>query len=143
MGHDFGLSWSDWLGEARVSPVLLDHSALLAVGSHRQLSGFIVAAAAGRGSLQVPALSLSVAVGQREHLGEHVASLPGVDIEPLDLAAALAAGELMRAGTDWRITHAVHLARPTIEHPHGRPLISLDTKLYAGTGITPIDPTRD
>ncbi len=107
------------------------------------MSGFVVAAAAGRGSLQIPALSLAVAVGQRTYLGEHVASLPGVDIEPLDLAASLAAGELMRAGIDWRVTHAVHLAKPTVEHPHGRPLISLDTKLYAGTGITAIDPTTE
>ncbi|HSA50568.1 MAG TPA: hypothetical protein VLH10_10725 [Yinghuangia sp.] len=115
----------------------------MALGSHRQLSGFIVAAAAGRGSLQVPALSLTVAVGHRAHLGEHVASLPGIEIEPLDLSASLAAGELMRAGIDWRVTHAVHLARPTVDHPHGRPLISLDPKLYAGTGIAPIDPTTD
>ncbi|MGR6998826.1 hypothetical protein ACU686_12975 [Yinghuangia aomiensis] len=124
-----------------MTPVLLDHTALLALGKgHRRLSGFVVAAASGRGTLQVPALSLVAAGREREYLAEHVASLPGVDIEPLDLAAALAAGDLAREGTDWRISHAVHLARPTLDHPGGRPLISFEPALYTGTGIDPITP---
>ncbi|WP_436777591.1 hypothetical protein [Yinghuangia sp. YIM S09857] len=124
-----------------MTPVLLDHTALLVLAKgHRQLSGFVVAAAGGRGVLQVPALSLTVAGREREYLAEHVASLPGVEIEPLDLPAALAAGDLLRAGTDWRVTQAVHLARPTLDHPGGRPLISFEPGLYAGTGIAPITP---
>ncbi|WP_406290526.1 hypothetical protein [Embleya sp. NBC_00896] len=65
--------------------------------------------------LQVPALSLTVV----ERVRENFASLLGVHVEPLDPPAAPAAGDLVRAGFDWRISHAVHLARPTLDYPGG------------------------
>ncbi|MFG2197095.1 hypothetical protein [Streptomyces sp. NPDC048639] len=123
-------------------PFVLDHTALLALGAgHRQLSGLVVAAAEGRGVGQVPALSLAAAVAERRAVGEHVASLPGLEVETLDLTASLDVGTLVGDGVDWRITHAVHLARPSAEWPRGRVVVSLRPSLYARTGIDPIDPT--
>lgn len=122
-------------------PFLLDHTALLALGAgHRQLSGLIVAAAEGDALGHVPALCLAVAEGERKGVGEHVASLPGLEVEPLDLPAALDVGALIAEGIDWRITHAVHLARPSAEWPTGRVVVSLQPKLYESTGIDPISP---
>jgi hypothetical protein len=124
-----------------VIPFLLDHTTLLALGAgHRQLSGLIVAAAEGDALGHVPALCLAVAEGDRKGIGEHIASLPGLEVEPLDLTAALDAGALIAGGTDWRITHAVHLARPSAEWPTGRVVVSLQTELYRSTGIDPINP---
>lgn len=125
-----------------MTPFLLDHSALLALGAgHRQLSGLVVAAAEGRGIGHVPSLCLAVAEGERVGLGEHVASLPGLEVEPVDLTAALDLGALMRAGIDWRVTHAVHLARPSAEWPAGRVVVSVQPDLYTNTDLTPIDPS--
>ncbi|WP_432094020.1 hypothetical protein [Streptomyces sp. bgisy100] len=122
-------------------PFLLDHTALLALeGGHRRLSGLIVRTAQGHSLGQVPALSLTAAEAERKGLGEHVASLPGLEMEPLDLTAALDAGSLIAGGTDWRITHAVHLARPSAEWPSGRFVLSLQPGLYDNTGIDPINP---
>ncbi|RDG34987.1 PIN domain-containing protein [Streptomyces corynorhini] len=124
-----------------MTPFLLDHSALLALGAgHRQLSWLVVAAAEGRAIGHVPALCLSAAEAERKGIGEHVASLPGLEVEPLDLTAALDAGALAGGGTDWQITHAVHLARPSAEWPTGRSVVSLMPDRYEGTGVDPIDP---
>ncbi|MFF4282866.1 hypothetical protein ACFY0Z_29310 [Streptomyces kronopolitis] len=122
-------------------PFLLDHSALLALGrGHRQLSGLIVAAAEGKAHGHVSALCLAVAEAVREGIAEHVASLPGLEVEPLDLPAALDTGGLLAAGVDWRIMHAVHLARPSAEWPAGRAVLSFEPKLYEGTGVEPVTP---
>jgi hypothetical protein len=126
-----------------VIPFLLDHSALLALGAgHRQLSGLIVRTAQGHSIGHVPALSLAVAEADRPGLGEHVASLPGLEVEPLDLTASLAIGALIASGADWRITHAVHLARPSAEWPSGRFVLSLQPTQYKDTDVDPIDPSN-
>ncbi|MEN8655368.1 hypothetical protein ABCR94_33520 [Streptomyces sp. 21So2-11] len=123
-------------------PFVLDHTALLTLGAgHRQLSALVVAAAEGKAVGHVPALSLAAAEGDRTGLGEHVASLPGLEVEPVDLTAALAAGVLIGAGVDWRVTQAVHLSRPCAEWPGGRVVVSLQPALYKDTGVDPIDPT--
>lgn len=126
-----------------MTPFLMDHTALLALGAgHRQLSGLVVAAAEGEAIGHVPALSLAAAESGRAGLGEHIACLPGLDVEPLDLVAALATGSLISDGADWRIVHAVHLARPSAEWPAGRVVLSLQPELYAGTGVVPVDPGK-
>lgn len=61
-------------------------------------------------------------------------------MEPLDLPAALDVSALLGGGTDWRIAHAVHLARPSADWPTGRVVLSLRPELYQSTGINPINP---
>ena len=119
---------------------LLDDSALLALGNgYPALSGFIVDAAAGRAMLAVPALGLCAAEAQRPGIAEHVGMLP-VDIEPLELSAAIPAGRLIGAGVDWRIAQAVAGALPSPVHPDGRVVLSIQPARYQGTGIQPVDP---
>ncbi|MGK5546262.1 hypothetical protein ACSNOH_16255 [Streptomyces sp. URMC 127] len=122
-------------------PLILDHSALLMLGAgHRRLSGLVVASAEGRGIGHVPALSLAAADAERKGVGEHVASLPGFEVEPMDLTAALDVGALVGSGFDWRIAHAVHLAKPSAEWPAGRIVISARPEMYDGTGVDPLSP---
>ncbi|MFE3602841.1 hypothetical protein [Streptomyces sp. NPDC059142] len=122
-------------------PFLLDHTALLALGAgHRKLSWLVVAAAEGRALGHVPSLCLLAAESDRKGVGEHVASLPGLEVESLDLTAGLDAGALVGGGADWRIAHAVHLAKQSAEWPAGRTVLSVRPELYEGTGIDPIDP---
>ncbi len=119
---------------------LLDDSSLLALGKgYPALSGFIVDAAAGRAHLTVPALCLCAAEAQRPGIAEHIGMLP-VDIEPLELSAAIPAGKLIGNGVDWQIAHAVAAAMPSAAHPEGRIVLSTNTARYHGTGIDPIDP---
>jgi hypothetical protein len=119
---------------------LLDDSALLALGKgYPALSGFIVDAAAGRAEVAVPALCLCAAEAARPGIAEHVGMLP-VDIEPLDLSAAMPAGRLIGDGVDWQIAHAVAAALPSATHPGGRVVLSVEPARYAGSGIEPIDP---
>jgi len=119
---------------------LLDDSSVLALGKgYPALSGFIVDAAAGRAVLSVPALCLCAAEAQRPGIAEHLAMLP-VDMEPLELSAAIPAGRLIGDGVDWRIAQAVAASRPSAIHPDGRVILSVDTARYQGTGVEPIDP---
>ncbi|HUZ26409.1 MAG TPA: hypothetical protein VMV07_21855 [Streptosporangiaceae bacterium] len=119
---------------------LLDDSALLALGKgYPALSGFIVDAAAGRAVVAVPALCLCAAEALRPGIAEHVGRLP-VDIEPLELSAAIPAGRLIGDGVDWRIAHAVAAALPSAVHPDGRVILSVETARYEGSGVRPIDP---
>jgi hypothetical protein len=119
---------------------LLDDSSVLALGKgYPALSGFIVDAAAGRAALSVPALCLCAAEAQRAGITEHLGMLP-VEVEPLDLSAAIPAGRLIGNGVDWRIAQAVAAALPSAIHPEGRVILSVDTARYQGTGVEPIDP---
>jgi len=119
---------------------LLDDSALLALGTgYPALSGFVVDAAAGRAVLAVPALCLCAAEARRPGIAEHVGMLP-VDIEPLELSAAIPVGGLIGGGVDWRIAQAVAAALPSAFHPDGRVVLSVEAARYEGTGVQPIDP---
>jgi len=119
---------------------LLDDSALLALGKgYPALSGFIVDAAAGRALVAVPVLCLCAAEARRPGIAGHVGMLP-VDIEPLELSAAIPAGLLIGDGVDWRIAHAVAAALPSAVHPDGRVVLSVEAARYAGSGIRPVDP---
>jgi hypothetical protein len=119
---------------------VLDDSSLLALGKgYPALSGFIVDAAAGRAMLAVPALCLCAAEAQRPGIADHIGMLP-LEIEPLDLSAVIPAGKLIGTGTDWQIVHAIAAALPSVAHPDGRVVLSVEPQRYQGTGIRPIDP---
>lgn len=119
---------------------LLDDSALLALGKgYPALSGFIVDAAAGKAEVAVPTLCLCAAEARRPGIAEHVGMLP-VEIEPLELSAAMPAGRLIGNGVDWPIAHAVAAALPSATHPGGRVVLSVEPARYAGSGVEPIDP---
>ncbi|MBT2392673.1 hypothetical protein J7E87_25375 [Streptomyces sp. ISL-1] len=113
--------------------VIYDESALLALGSGNWLaSQFISNTAHGpTRHVYVPALCLAAADGMRKGLAEHVGALPTAEIVELDFAGASTLGALLRDGVEWRLGHAIHLSRPTVEWPDGRPVVTASPDLYA------------
>ncbi|MGA4840582.1 hypothetical protein [Streptomyces sp. G45] len=113
--------------------VVYDETALLALGSGNRLaSQFIANTEHGpTRHVYVPALCLAAADGMRKGLAEHVGALPAAEIVELDFAGAATVGGLLRDGVEWRIGHAIHLARPTVEWPDGRPVVTTEPDLYA------------
>lgn len=120
--------------------VVLDHSALLALGAgHRMLSSLVVRAhhTVGR-HVFVPAVCLVAAGATRPALGEHVGALPALEVVDLCYAAALSVGRLVAQGVDWQFAHAAVVGRPDPEWPTGRPVLTESPKAYSGLGVVTI-----
>ncbi|GIJ29703.1 hypothetical protein Vqi01_48650 [Micromonospora qiuiae] len=117
---------------------MLDHTALLLLGpGHRFLSGLVAAPAHSQPHrhLYVPALCLADAVAERPEVGEHVLSLPAIEIVEVGFASALTIGRLVADGLPWQHAHAVATCRPDAEWPVGRPLVTAEPKRYETYGI--------
>jgi hypothetical protein len=118
--------------------VVLDHTALLLLGrGHPLLSGLVAAPAhrvAGR-RVYVPALCLSAAVAERPAIGEHVLSLPAVEVIGLGFTHALAVGSLIAEEMPWQHGHAVAACRPGFEWPTGLPAVTTAPYQYEGQQI--------
>ncbi|MEV7089339.1 hypothetical protein AB0O07_26185 [Streptomyces sp. NPDC093085] len=113
--------------------VVYDETALIELGSGNQLASQFIANT-HRGPTRhvyVPALCLVAADGRRKGLAEHVGALPAANIVALDFPAVATVGALIREGVDWRVGHAVHLSRPTVEWPDGCPVVTALPDLYA------------
>ncbi|MEU9383057.1 hypothetical protein AB0D38_19625 [Streptomyces sp. NPDC048279] len=67
----------------------------------------------------------------RKSVAEHINALPAVETEELDFAGACTVGALLRDGVQWRLGHAVHLPRPTVDWPDGRHAVTVEPDLYA------------
>ncbi|GAA2440854.1 hypothetical protein ACFPFX_06290 [Streptomyces mauvecolor] len=117
--------------------VVYDESALLALGAGNRLASQFVSNTdhAATRHVYIPALCLAAADAQREGVAEHLGALEAVDIVALDFAGASTVGALVRSGLDWRLAHAVHLARPSAEWPDGCPVLTADPDLYEGTPL--------
>jgi hypothetical protein len=121
--------------------VVLDHTALLLLGrGHPFLSG-LVAAPTHRlpnRHVYVPALCLTAAVAERPAIGEHVLSLPAVEVIGLGFAHALTVGRLIAEHVPWQHGHAVVTCRPDPEWPTGRPVVTTEPQQYEGQQIAVI-----
>ncbi|MFF3245821.1 hypothetical protein ACFYWY_19245 [Streptomyces sp. NPDC002870] len=117
----------------RSTAVVYDETALLALGSGNRLaSQFMSNTEHGpTRHVYVPALSLMAADGMRKGLAEHVGALPAAEIVELDFSGVCAVGALIRDGVEWRLGHAIHLSRPSIDWPDGRPVVTAEPELYA------------
>lgn len=132
--------------------VIFDDTAALALGAGNSMASRLVVEAEKDPALRVyiPALSLAAAERERAGVAEHVGALPSVNIEALDFAAATSVGKRLRTATsegedpegktedDWSGAHVLHLALPTVEWPHGRPVLTRTPTRYRGTGIRTI-----
>ncbi|MEU6018350.1 hypothetical protein ABZ826_31305 [Streptomyces sp. NPDC047515] len=87
---------------------------------------------------------LPLAAGDIERPGllAYIHGLRFITIEPLDIAAALTATELLHAGHPWAAVHAIHAARPVADFPAGRFLLTLTPELYEGTGVQAVHPDQ-
>ncbi|MGW8883101.1 hypothetical protein [Streptomyces sp. NPDC055749] len=122
--------------------IVFDDSAALALGAgNRMTSRFVVEAEKDPAlRIYIPALCLAVAESERAGVAEHLGALPSLDITELDFAGAAAVGKQLRGETrgDWSGAHALHLARPSIEWPRGRPVLTRSPSRYRGTGVRAI-----
>jgi len=119
------------------SAVVLDHTALLALGAGSHLVSRTVASAhreSGR-YVYTPAMCLAGAVAERPGLAGHIGALLAVEVVDLGYAGAAAVGGLIAAGVDWRTAHAIDTARPTLEWPTGRPVVTALPDPYDGWGV--------
>lgn len=113
--------------------VVFDESALLALGSGNSLASQFVSNTEHGPTrhVYVPALCLAAADGMRKGLAEHIGALPAVEIVELDFSGASTVGALLRDGVEWRLGHAIHLSRPTVDWPDGRHVVTVDPDAYA------------
>lgn len=119
------------------SNVVLDHSALLALGKGTPMLSRLVTLADNDPSrhVYVPALCLVAATAERPALADHVGGLPALEIVELDFATASAVGWFIAEGVDWRAAQAISTARPDPEWPEGRPVLTAILQQYDGQDI--------
>ncbi|MFD7442071.1 hypothetical protein [Streptomyces sp. NPDC059909] len=130
--------------------VVFDDTAALALGAGNRMASRLVTWAEKDPARRVciPALCLAAAEVDRAGVAEHIGALPSVDITALDFAGVLAVGKRLRttaehddpekADDDWSSAHALHLARPSVEWPRGRPVLTRSPSRYRGTGVRTI-----
>ncbi|WP_151484884.1 PIN domain-containing protein [Streptomyces albicerus] len=119
--------------------VLLDHTCIMALADGDEfLNGLYVEASYGYAEIVVPALSATVAERKKPGVGQHVLGRRFTTVDDFTGAHALVAGAWKQA--DWRILHpaaSVMVARQTGQDST---LLSLDPDLYAGIGVSPLNP---
>ncbi|MFJ6701145.1 hypothetical protein ACIQM4_34530 [Streptomyces sp. NPDC091272] len=118
--------------------VVLDESALLALGSGSVLISRILHQSAATDTWRVHVALAALADADRARTGVagHVAMLDQIVFHPLDLAAVLAAsGESRTLG--W--THTRHVAQPGPERPEGARVVTAVPKDWDGAGVRVLD----
>ncbi|MGA5508995.1 hypothetical protein [Streptomyces umbrinus] len=92
----------------------------------------------GYAEIVIPALSAAVAERQNPGVGQHVLNRRFTTTTDFTRAHALIAGEWRQA--DWRVLHPASLVIVARQAGDDATLLSLDPDLYAGTGISPLNP---
>ncbi len=91
----------------------------------------------------VPALCLAAAATQRPRLADHIGGLPALKIVALDFAGASAVGDLVREhSVGWQLARAIHLGRPTVDWPDGRPIVTARPEAYVDHQVATIPLTN-
>ncbi|MFD3517456.1 hypothetical protein [Streptomyces sp. NPDC058657] len=118
--------------------VILDESALLALGSGSVLVSRILhqSAATDTWRVHVALSALADADRARNGVASHVAMLDQIVFHPLDLAAVLAASGQSRS-LGW--SHTRHVARPAPERPEGARVVTTAPKDWDGAGVRILD----
>jgi hypothetical protein len=130
---------------ARLGPVavLLDTTALLALGAgNKLLSRLVVAAhAQSKRFLYAPAMCLAAATAQRPTLAAHIGALPAIEVLDLGFVEASAVGAVIAEGASWQLAHALTTAGPSVEWPRGLPVLTTEAGPYEARGIRTIPVT--
>ncbi|MFE5597541.1 hypothetical protein [Streptomyces sp. NPDC056549] len=126
---------------------VLDHTTAAALHdprnpSHQAVGEFYDEARRGLGALYVPALCLAAADARHPGLFATITSRRFIRIEAFDSACLFTTTGILYAGFSWAALHAIHAARPSVEFPNGRVLLTLTPELYEGTGIQAAHPDR-
>ncbi|MEV6782861.1 hypothetical protein [Streptomyces sp. NPDC051098] len=119
--------------------IVLDDSAMAAAGQGNVLASRLIHRAHAEADwfLYAPACALVEADRVRPGTAEHLASLPGVTVLDLDLAAALA---VARQKT-WAAAHSQYVAQPTPERPSGAIIATTKPDRWSGEAVRVLDLT--
>lgn len=119
---------------------VLDHTALTALyRANHFFTGLYIEASRGTGRVLIPSLSVLAAERQLPGAGTHGASLRFAESIPFTSAHALDA--MAWPNAEWPVAHAAAIAWQAAKAGEPATVLSLAPELYAGTGITPLDPT--
>ncbi|MFI1564524.1 PIN domain-containing protein [Streptomyces sp. NPDC020490] len=119
--------------------VLLDHTCIQALAEGDEfLNGLYVEASYGYAEIVIPALSATVAEREKPGAGQHILSRRFTTVADFTHAQALVAGTWRQA--DWRILHPAAAALVGQQAGDDATLLSLKPDLYAGTGVSPLNP---
>ncbi|MBD0742935.1 PIN domain-containing protein [Streptomyces sp. CBMA152] len=119
---------------------VLDHTALTALyRADPFFIGLYIEASRGTGRVLVPSLSVLAAERQVGGAGRHAASLRFAEAVPFSAAHAVDAMDW--PGVEWPVAHAAAIAWQALKSGEPLTVLSLEPELYAGTGITPLNPT--
>ncbi|MEU4085047.1 PIN domain-containing protein [Streptomyces aureus] len=119
---------------------VLDHTALAALyRADSFFTGLYIEASRGTGRVIVPSLAVLAAERQVPGVGKHAASLRFTENVPFTAAHAVDA--MGWRNVDWPVVHAAAIAWQAVKAGEPLTVLSLEPELYAGTGITPLNPT--
>ncbi|MFI2078644.1 PIN domain-containing protein [Streptomyces triculaminicus] len=119
---------------------VLDHTALAALyRADPFFTGLYIEASRGAGRVLIPSLSVLAAERQVPDAGQHAASLRFA--ESIPFTAAHAVDAMAWPSADWPVAHAAAIAWQAIKEGEPATVLSLAPELYAGVGITPLNPT--
>ncbi|WP_406191684.1 MULTISPECIES: PIN domain-containing protein [unclassified Streptomyces] len=119
--------------------VLFDHTCVLALAEGDEfLNGLYVEAGYGYAEIVIPTLSAAVAERERPGTGQHILGRRFTTAADFTSAHALVAGAWRQA--DWRVMHPASSVIVARQAGEDATLLSLDTDLYAGTGVSPLNP---
>ncbi|MFK0120746.1 PIN domain-containing protein [Streptomyces sp. NPDC090994] len=118
---------------------LLDHTALTALyRADPFFTGLYIEASRGTGRVLIPSLAVLAAERQTTGAGRHAAALRFAEYVPFTTAHAV---DAMSWKADWPVAHAAAIAWHAVKAGEPLTLLSTEPGLYAGTGITPLDPS--
>jgi hypothetical protein len=119
--------------------IVLDDTAMAAAGQGNVLASRLIHRAHAEADrfLYAPACALVEADRVRPGTAEHLASLPGVTVLVLDLAAVLA---VARQKT-WAAAHSLHAAQPTPDRSDGAIIATTNSDGWAGERVRVLDRT--
>ena len=119
---------------------VLDHTALAALyRADPFFTGLYIEASRGTGRVIIPSLSMLAAERHVAGAGKHAASLRFAENAPFTAAHAVDA--MTWGNVDWPVAHAAAIAWQAVKAGEPLTVLSLEPELYAGTGITPLNPT--
>ncbi|MFD7438835.1 hypothetical protein [Streptomyces sp. NPDC059861] len=119
--------------------IVLDDSAMAAAGQGHVLASRLIHRAHAEADwfLYAPACALVEADRARPGTAGHLASLPGVTVLDLDLAAVLA---VARQET-WAAAHSLHASQPTPDRPDGAIIATTNPDTWRGEAVRVLDLT--
>ena len=119
---------------------VLDHTAVAALfRANAFFTGLYIEASRGTGRVLIPSLSVLAADRQVPGAGAHAAALRFVESVPFTTDHARDA--LAWPDTPWTVTHPAAIAWQAAKSGEPVTVLSLEPELYAGTGVTPLNPT--